>query len=71
MNGSRQYADRCSEIMGGLEKSMEPVEEAYYILCFDTYGNPFLFLEDEDAPLLVRKAAGSTLRNQFQPVLII
>ncbi len=43
-------ADRCSEIMGGLEKSMEPVEEAYYILCFDTYGNPFLFLEDEDAP---------------------
>lgn len=40
-------ADRCSEIMGGLEKSMETVEEEYYILCFDTYGYLSLFFEDE------------------------
>lgn len=45
-------ADRCSEIMGGLEKSMEPVDEEYYILCFDAYGNPFLILEGENAPQL-------------------
>lgn len=39
-------ADRCSEIIGGLEKSLEPVEEEYLILYFDKYGYPILIVSD-------------------------
>lgn len=46
-------ADRCSEIMGRLERSMGPVEEDYYILYFDKYGYPFLVLSDFDGPQLI------------------
>ncbi len=40
--------DRCSEIMGGLARSMDPMEEDYYIRYIDIYGYPFLLLSDED-----------------------
>lgn len=38
--------DRCSEIIGGLEKSLEPVEEEYSILYFDKYGYPIFIISD-------------------------
>lgn len=39
-------ADRNAEIIGGLEKSLEPAEEAYSILYFDKYGYPIFIISD-------------------------
>ncbi|MGN0277391.1 MAG: hypothetical protein ACI4CZ_09380 [Hominisplanchenecus sp.] len=38
--------DRRSEIIGGLEKSLDPTEEGYAILYFDKYGYPVFMISD-------------------------